>query len=85
VNCGKINNDSSAVKRCATIKAKYGADYFSKMGRQGAIAKLEKHGRRALLRMARKGGRATYKKYGDEYMKMLGRVGGSRSSRENKC
>jgi len=63
--------------RGATIREKYGEDYFQRIGSKGGTSLKEKRGREHYRAIARKGGMTNVNKYGPDHFSEMGKRGGN--------
>jgi general stress protein YciG len=64
-------------KRGRTIRARYGEDYFHRIGTKGGNTLKEKRGSEYYRTIAEKGGKANMNKYGSSHFSEMGKRGGN--------
>jgi len=64
-----------------SVKAKYGSDYYSQLGKKGGAAVKETYGSEHYSEIGKKGGTVTSERYGSEYYSRIGAMGGHRGKR----
>src|SRR6516164_4784225 len=60
-----------------TIRAKYGEDYYRRIGQKGGEVLKERRGSEYYRKIARKGGNANVNKYGSNHFSEMGKKGGN--------
>ncbi len=59
-----------------SVRAKYGVEFYTKLGKMGGEAVKAQRGREYFAEIGRKGGRATKQNRGSEHYAQIGRQGG---------
>jgi general stress protein YciG len=62
----------------AAVREKYGAEFYSRIGKQGGTAVKQKRGPTYYAEIGHKGGAATAAKYGADFYRRIGKKGGER-------
>src|SRR5713226_9742169 len=60
-----------------TIRAKYGEDYYQRIGQKGGEVLKERRGSEYYRTIAQKGGNANVSKYGSNHFSEMGKKGGN--------
>jgi len=60
-----------------SVKAKYGSDYYSQLGKKGGAAVKETYGSEHYSEIGKKGGTVTSERYGSEHYARIGAKGGN--------
>jgi uncharacterized protein len=67
----------------ATVREKYGDDYYQRIGKKGGITLKQRRGSEYYRSIAQKGGQANVSKYGSNHFSEMGKKGGN-ATKENQ-
>lgn len=65
---------TASQKRIATIMARHGSDFFSRIGSKGGTANMRNNGRSHLADIGRRGGETMKRTRGRDYYQTIGRM-----------
>lgn len=66
----------------AALKAKYGENCYSVLGKIGGSTSAKRHGPKFYSKQGKRGGRTTFRRHGPEHYAAIGRKGGQANKRE---
>ncbi|HEY1387573.1 MAG TPA: hypothetical protein VGF38_03435 [Ktedonobacterales bacterium] len=81
---GALPGSESARRGGMAVHAKYGSDFFARIGAKGGRTARERHGVEFYAEIGRRGGQTTRDKLGVAHYERIGRMGGLRTHKRER-